>query len=396
MAMERKAGFQSAIATDAGDTAAGYLTPDRYNLAHTVSGVTSGGIPYFDSTTSEASSALLASGGIVIGGGAGAAPATDAGLTWKANGTAGEGLVSAAGTATTDVKSYSGTQTWNNAAVTFTAFKQNITDSASNAASLLMDLQVGAASKFSVKKTGMIVLPGSGTAASPQITLLSTSGGGIYSDGSNYGVAFSTSATGATAWVSTTSLRVGSGIGIGWGSGTDAISGLDLCMWRAGANAIRHNGTTSAATTTSRTEINKAVATIADNTATATFTVTVPNAAHSAMLKVTLVGSLGAGGAVGANEATGTISYDFAIARTAGVATVVTASTAYGSSTSAVAGAATITITAAASAVSGANSATQTFTVDVTIAKGSGSSDNHKCLCYGRLLNANATGVTIA
>lgn len=135
---------------------------------------------------------------------------------------------------------------------------------------------------------------------------------------------------------------------------------------------------------------------IADATPTPTWTITVPNAAHSACLRVTFVASLGAGGAIGANEATGTITYDFAIARTAGVATVVTASTAYGSATSSVAGAATITVTAAASAISGLASATQTFTLNVTITKGSGSSSNHTCRTWLEVINANASGVTAA
>ena len=43
----------------------------------------SGGIPFFSSTTAEGTSALLASGGVVLGGGAGAAPFTDAGLTYS-------------------------------------------------------------------------------------------------------------------------------------------------------------------------------------------------------------------------------------------------------------------------------------------------------------------------
>lgn len=47
-------------------------------------------------------------------------------------------------------------QTWNSGGVTFTGLKCNITDSASAAASLLIDLQVGAASKFNVDKTGLI------------------------------------------------------------------------------------------------------------------------------------------------------------------------------------------------------------------------------------------------
>ena len=46
--------------------------------------------------------------------------------------------------------------TWNDGATTFTAVKMNVTDTASNAASLLMDLQVGSASKFSVSKIGAL------------------------------------------------------------------------------------------------------------------------------------------------------------------------------------------------------------------------------------------------
>lgn len=161
---------------------------------------------------------------------------------------------------------------------------------------------------------------------------------------------------------------------------------------------VFHNAsvaTNSNAPATSRAEINKSVTGIADATPTATFTVTIPNAAHSGMLKTTLACSLGAGGAIGANEATATISYDFAITRVAGVNATVAASSAYGSAATAVAGADTVTVTAAASAVSGAVGATNTFTVNATVTKSGGSSANHTCLVYGRLMNANATGITI-
>lgn len=47
-------------------------------------------------------------------------------------------------------------QTWNNGVTKFTAFKMDITDTASNASSLLMDLQVGGASKFYVRKDGIV------------------------------------------------------------------------------------------------------------------------------------------------------------------------------------------------------------------------------------------------
>ena len=56
----------------------------------TVATVTSGGIPYFSSTTAEASSALLAANAFVLGGGAGTAPATT---------TTGTGVVTAVGNA---------------------------------------------------------------------------------------------------------------------------------------------------------------------------------------------------------------------------------------------------------------------------------------------------------
>jgi hypothetical protein len=47
-------------------------------------------------------------------------------------------------------------QTWNAPGVTFTGLKQNVTDTNSATASLLLDLQVGGTSKFSVSKAGAI------------------------------------------------------------------------------------------------------------------------------------------------------------------------------------------------------------------------------------------------
>jgi hypothetical protein len=47
---------------------------------------------------------------------------------------------------------------WNNAAVTFTGIKQNITDTASAIGSLLLDLQVGSVSRLTIGKTGNTTL----------------------------------------------------------------------------------------------------------------------------------------------------------------------------------------------------------------------------------------------
>ena len=68
-----------------------------------------------------------------------------------------------AGTLTTDVKVLDLSATWNDAGVTFTGLKVNVTSTASAAASLLLDLQVGGASKFRVDKSGSLIL-GSGSA----------------------------------------------------------------------------------------------------------------------------------------------------------------------------------------------------------------------------------------
>jgi hypothetical protein len=177
---------------------------------------------------------------------------------------------------------------------------------------------------------------------------------------------------------------------LGGGSGANI---LDAPTYTNG-NTFSVGGAAGGAASSNK--LTKQVASIADNTATAVLTVTVPNGAHSGRLRITLTGSLGAGGAVGANEATGCVTYDFTIARVAGANAVVTASTAFGSATCGVAGADTITVTAAASAVSGAVGAANTFTVQVKIARGSGSSANHTCLVVAEIANANASGITIA
>lgn len=62
------------------------------------------------------------------------------------------------GTVTASTPPINATQTWNSGGVAFTGLFANITDTASDAASLLLDLQVGGASKFKVGKTGKVTL----------------------------------------------------------------------------------------------------------------------------------------------------------------------------------------------------------------------------------------------
>jgi len=140
----------------------------------------------------------------------------------------------------------------------------------------------------------------------------------------------------------------------------------------------------------------KTVTAIANNTATDVLTVTVPNAAHSATIPIIINATLGAGGAVGANECTATAYGQIVLTRTAGLATVATATTLADTGSACVAGATTVTLAYSVTSMTGANSATQTFTVQVTIARGGGSSTNHVAVIQADILNANASGVTVS
>ena len=73
--------------------------------------------------------------------------------------------------------------TWNNVATTFTGLKLNVTDTASASGSLLLDLQVGGASKTSVAKDGTFSAQGTIISAGH----LRTTGGGSVQINSNTG-----------------------------------------------------------------------------------------------------------------------------------------------------------------------------------------------------------------
>lgn len=71
-----------------------------------------------------------------------------------------------AGTLTTDVKVLDLSATWNAAGVTFTGLKFNVTNTASAAASLLMDLQVGGTSVVKIRKDGFFRIQSAHTSTS--------------------------------------------------------------------------------------------------------------------------------------------------------------------------------------------------------------------------------------
>lgn len=106
-------------------------------------------------------------------------------------------------------------QTWNNAAVAFTGLKVNATSTNSAAASLLLDLQVGTVSQFSVRKDGFVQVAGG--MASP---------GGIYT---------SASANLSFGWLNSYTFGLSSAGILGWTSGSDARGAPDTILLRDGA-----------------------------------------------------------------------------------------------------------------------------------------------------------------
>ena len=228
MALERKAGFQSGIATDPADTAAGYLTPDRYNLAHTISGADVGGIPYCPTATTET---------------------TSANLTYAAS--TGEGLVVGAGTATTDLNAFRLTQTMNAALVAFTGAKWTFTEGASGTAAgtLLLDILYGTsgaeATKFSVSKAGVVSAAESvsGTVSFAPVLDLGTATAGLLTikridTAANSYVSAGYDGTSAVIFTNSTGL-------VGWtSSSTNSNASRDTAFSRIGAGIVAlGNGT---------------------------------------------------------------------------------------------------------------------------------------------------------
>jgi len=124
--------------------------------------------------------------------------------------------------------------TWNTSG-TPTAIKLNITDTASNAASLLMDLQVGGASRANVAKGGSLALAGDMTVGS---------------------------ATGGNSFVvlDTTGVRVSALRGLGFASGNSAGNTLDLLLTRRGAANLRLGAADAAAPVAQTLSVQSVVA----------------------------------------------------------------------------------------------------------------------------------------
>jgi hypothetical protein len=143
------------------------------------------------------------------------------------------------------------TQTWDAVGTTFTALKFNATDTASAAGSLLMDLQVGGASKFNVTKAGAITSAANFQANSGDKTNVAFALGaqniGLYL---RSGVVALSNAGAERFQIGSTSGIAFSGAGLNFAaSGLDlSISGTDLTLARDAADTLAQRRTTSAQT----------------------------------------------------------------------------------------------------------------------------------------------------
>lgn len=145
------------------------------------------------------------------------------------------------GTVTTSAPLLDLTQTWNAAGVTFTGLKANITDTASAAGSLLMDLQVGGVSKFKIKKDGALI---SGLAYAVNNPALGDGNGGLsFSGGGSY-----FSSEGSSAAVIRNGLVVSSYYPLGFSPGAADNAGCDTCLHRDAANTLAQRNGTNAQT----------------------------------------------------------------------------------------------------------------------------------------------------
>lgn len=136
--------------------------------------------------------------------------------------------------------------TWNNGATTFTAVKMNVTDTASAAGSLLMDLQKGGVSQEKTDKNGNKTLLGSirtkrGTAADPGWGFDSSDTGFFIPNSNNIGVVIGTT---DAYRMRVADFTIGTAL-LGWGTNIDAP---DLLIGRDAANTLaQRNGTAAQA-----------------------------------------------------------------------------------------------------------------------------------------------------
>jgi hypothetical protein len=131
------------------------------------------------------------------------------------------------------------TTTWNNVSTTFTGIKINVTDTASAAGSLLIDLQVGGASKFRASKGGELRMS-AGTKTNVSLGAVGTNIGIYFRAGTLFEVG---DGTNAIYSAQTAAFILSNATAFSWSNGFPDVAGSDLVLHRdAAATLAQRNG----------------------------------------------------------------------------------------------------------------------------------------------------------
>ena len=190
-----------ALVMTAPDDPAFENNPSDWNEDHSVSGADVGGIPYCPTATTET---------------------TSAGFTFN-----GSTFALAMGTITTAIGPQTWTETRNAAGVTFPGLKYTITDTASAAGSLAMQILGGAAATthiFSLNKIGVAAFA-VGAVGTPSISFTGAAGGWFQDSGGRF--AFTVDNTNTEFILASAEFRFGSARRLTWASGADPVTNAD-------------------------------------------------------------------------------------------------------------------------------------------------------------------------
>lgn len=176
-------------------------------------------------------------------------------------GTANEGILASTGYSLTGSNATSMVGlagTWNTTG-TPTAIKLNITDTASNAASLLVDLQKGGATQFSVTKSGTTTIGGDRTlkaGSGASLNIYGSAGNAIYF-GTN------TSVFGGLVRLDDSYLRMMNTLGLAWSADGNSFGTADTILTRQAAGVVASNGSFRTAAPSGGTAANWKFGTVA-------------------------------------------------------------------------------------------------------------------------------------
>ncbi len=261
----------------AAGTASVVTLPGRSGtVAYTSGTLTSGNCAKFDASGNIVDNGATCGGGGTPGGSDtqvqfndGGAFGGDSGLVFNKTANA---LTLGGATVTTNIPVLDMSQTWNAGGVTFSGVKLNITNTASAAASKLFDVQVGAASKFSVGVGGTTFATNDSTSSGVATTLAfgSDQNEGFNRDGELIRLISSGANPVSFGWAH--GVKLAADQMLQWSSNTFDTNAPDTIIKRGGAAATIAFGAADAASPVAQTLKTQAVVVGTTNTAGALWT----------------------------------------------------------------------------------------------------------------------------